>query len=249
MTKKRGPSDDAEHSSKHSKRRQTSESFSFRNPAVQVMVGKQTGNSTPRTFTVLQNLLTSDSKFFERMLQSDFSESKEGIVKLPECEPEIFDLYVMFLYHGDIFSAPAVKTKQVPNEDGFKEKCTLIDAIGLADFLQSDAFHNSCINAFLDCCNEYNSSFRGHQADLRIFKAGVPSLIKLVEDFYVYSSGVNWFTEEFNKGTLKSLSEHPEFYHDILVQSLRLLDSGGRMGQLPWEQNRCHYHRHVGVPV
>lgn len=53
-------------------------------------------------FQIFRYLLTASSHFFEAALTGDFKEAREGIVRLPEVKPEIFELYVARLVGGDL---------------------------------------------------------------------------------------------------------------------------------------------------
>lgn len=59
-----------------------------------------------KQFTVYESLITSNSAFFANALGHDWKEAQERVVPLPENEPEVFRLYLTYLYVGDC-SRPA----------------------------------------------------------------------------------------------------------------------------------------------
>ena len=57
-----------------------------------------------KQFTVYESLISSNSAFFANALGRDWKEARERVVPLPENEPEVFRLYLTYLYVGDCLS-------------------------------------------------------------------------------------------------------------------------------------------------
>jgi hypothetical protein len=51
-----------------------------------------------QNFTVHQDLISTRSEFFAKALRGDWKEAQERTVVLPDDEPEVFRLYLQFLY-------------------------------------------------------------------------------------------------------------------------------------------------------
>ncbi|OSS46588.1 hypothetical protein B5807_08442 [Epicoccum nigrum] len=73
-------------------------------PCIRVDVG--TGPAM-KQFTVYESLITSNSAFFANALGHDWKEARERVVPLPENEPEVFRLYLTYLYASIIPIIPA----------------------------------------------------------------------------------------------------------------------------------------------
>jgi hypothetical protein len=69
-------------------------------PCIRVDVG--TGPAM-KQFIVYESLITSNSAFFASALGHDWKEAHERVVPLPENEPEVFRLYLTYLYVSDCF--------------------------------------------------------------------------------------------------------------------------------------------------
>ncbi|KAF2668092.1 hypothetical protein BT63DRAFT_472815 [Microthyrium microscopicum] len=114
---------------------------------VKVLVGK-----SEEAFMVHIGHLISTSDFFKAMLRSgaNFKENNESTIKLPECLPETFSLYVEFIYAGQISMD---KTLDVTSQ-----YWPLTRLIRLADYIQSVELYNVAIDAFIDVCKDTNKS-------------------------------------------------------------------------------------------
>ncbi|KAF2667997.1 hypothetical protein BT63DRAFT_426840 [Microthyrium microscopicum] len=227
--------------------------ISFRGPTIQVTVGK--GNENPaHTYTVLRELLTTDSELFRRMLQTEFKEGKEGAISLPDHHPDTFDLYLQYLYLRKLFTAErfvnhdtfdsegleGIELEKHINQRIYNQKAmALVDAICLADYLQSDDFHNVAIDALIES-SEYYGYWLVDPADVsRVLESGVSKLIQLVRDFLVYQNS----PYKLEKGDIES-EMASTFYKSAVPEANKLLNGTGRPDGRPWETNRCQYHRH-----
>lgn len=61
-------------------------------------------------------MLKATSNFFTAMLDGQFREASENLVKLPEADAEIFSIYVQALYSKEI-SVLDVSSDMIPNAD------------------------------------------------------------------------------------------------------------------------------------
>ncbi|KAF2667998.1 hypothetical protein BT63DRAFT_426841 [Microthyrium microscopicum] len=223
---------------------------SFRGPTVQVTVGKDA--KSMHTFTVLKELLTTDSPFFRNVFRHEFKEGRAGTVTLPDHHPANFDIYLRFIHYGQIVMADKTQGRENQAESDFEirrkrfneEYSAYGDALSLADYLQSDAFHNAVTSAFIDECVYVNKCLGKPAEILHVMKTGVPEFIKLARDFVVYWGGAHW-------RDLPELEDvEPEitskFYKNALVDTFILLSGEGRgkSEDYPWVADPCQYHRH-----
>ncbi|KAG9202235.1 hypothetical protein G6514_004673 [Epicoccum nigrum] len=69
-------------------------------PSIRVSVGKL--DTCMQNFTMHQDLISTRSEFFAKALRGDWKEAQERTVVLPDDEPEVFRLYLQFLYTGQV---------------------------------------------------------------------------------------------------------------------------------------------------
>ncbi|CAI7671915.1 unnamed protein product [Penicillium bialowiezense] len=110
------------------------------------------------SFSIHEKLISSCSPFFDTALAGPWKEASEHSVKLPEDEPEIFTLYVRWLYSGQINplsdqaglnKITGDKLKLTGNELRDHEYTQLFKACFLADKLLDTGFHDAVIRAIL----------------------------------------------------------------------------------------------------
>lgn len=70
---------------------------SFKGRSIEVLVGP----SPPTIFSVHENLIRSSSAFFDAATRGVWKESAARQVLLPEDDPEIFELYLHWLYYAE----------------------------------------------------------------------------------------------------------------------------------------------------
>ncbi|KAF2667853.1 hypothetical protein BT63DRAFT_441410 [Microthyrium microscopicum] len=231
---------------------EVSSSYSFRGPSIQIIVGEGHDTYTPHTFTVLQDVLTADSLFFRNMLQSKFKEGSEGVVRLPDQDPDVFEVYLKYLYQQKIFTAndlspqnhegtydrPTARDKLQRDARAAAEAVILVQAISLADYLQSDHFHNASIDALIESCQVYGwTQFTTTEAVALVVEVGVPSLLKLTRDILIFEADYIDPEEEVSP-------EVSKFYYNALAEAVKWLKRGGQPSKRPWDGDRCQYHRH-----
>ena len=79
-------------------------------------------------FVLDKTLLSAQSEFFAKAFSSDFQE-KNGVMKLPEEDADLFQKFVRWLYTGLI--DPIFDAADEENGDGCKQKAALLGAISL----------------------------------------------------------------------------------------------------------------------
>jgi hypothetical protein len=95
------------------------------------------------------------------MLQNEiadgFKEKIEGKIKLPDQTVRSFDIYIKYVYHGKLFTKVAQTLDTSSSKPDVQEYTTLFALVILADYLQSDTFHNAVIEAIIQAFNGYNT--------------------------------------------------------------------------------------------
>ncbi|KAF2667992.1 hypothetical protein BT63DRAFT_415501 [Microthyrium microscopicum] len=229
---------------KRRKVRQTdSDLQSFAGETIQVLVG---ASETP--FTVQKSILSSNSEYFERMLRNDFKESLEGVSKLPKHTPEAFEIFMNFIYRGNIYSATEAGS-QLTGKDKHtafaNEMNKILQAISLANYLQSDGFQNATITALFQCVSDYQLLPTTRKLLDKAVDMNIASLTEVFQDFFVLQGSGGWsaFSEEtadpseadFWKGIAKKaiieLRNREKVNHVIKAVETRDLDP-------------CKYHIH-----
>lgn len=105
-----------------------------------------------------KNIVCDSSDFFRAAVNGGWKESKEQIVRLPEVDPDVFEIYAARLLTGkvDVLStlrnngtAGLVDYKDFPEVEQAKLDNALIRSFALGDVLQDVTFRNSIIDEFL----------------------------------------------------------------------------------------------------
>ena len=96
------------------------------------------GTDNPVDFNVHEEVIRSSSNFFDKAMSAAWKEAKEGVVSLPEDEPEIFKLYLQWLYNDTI----PCEEKGPDHADHVEEYLRLSKAYVLGDKLQDGDFQN-----------------------------------------------------------------------------------------------------------
>lgn len=88
---------------------------------ITVQVGKP---GFTKYFTVHEELVRASSPFFEAALGRDWQEAAERIVNLPDDRPAIFQLYIQWLYSGQMFcQVQGDKAQQLGNGVQTNNEC------------------------------------------------------------------------------------------------------------------------------
>lgn len=96
-----------------------------------------------RDFTILHSIATKSSKFMQTTFSGEWRESHERSVSLPETKVADFEVYLEWLYTGQI----------VTLDDRRHLGATLIRLYMLGDFLHDDRFSNAVMDALISESN------------------------------------------------------------------------------------------------
>lgn len=104
--------------------------------AVDVLVGEE-----KEIFSVHEKLIRASSPFFDKAMSGAWLESPQHTIQLPEDEPEIFGIYVHWLYYD---------TLPVSCNEPSSEYLNLMKAYTLGDKLLDTKFQDTVIDAIVD---------------------------------------------------------------------------------------------------
>lgn len=203
-------------------------------PSIEIRVGQ---DEDARSFSVHKDLITSRSDFFATMFRGTWKEIEQGVVNLPEDEPDIFKLYLNILYYGiipvrrmvEVFVDPddpdndeIKSTETITQEvrttasEEWRELCSLYI---LCEKLQDTTAKNLIIDAIIDAtrisrADGTNQFPIGTNVELLYdgTRPGSP-IRKLLVDFYVHAGSATWV--EGND------SLPAEFLQDALIQMMK----------------------------
>ena len=96
-------------------------------------------------FYVHPSILAAHSEFLKSALKEEWTEGKDRVIKLPEDDPEIFYIYVQWLYTGTIFT----KTKEEAHSFDH-----LVDLYLLGEKMLDQVFQNRVMDALVSATRE-----------------------------------------------------------------------------------------------
>lgn len=99
------------------------------------------------TFSAHAPVLLSSSLFFKKALSGKWEESNTDSVKLPEVEPDIFTIYLHWLYFGTL---PVLHNASGSGSDRGNEDLEIAKAYVLGDRLIDTKFQNAVIDAIIE---------------------------------------------------------------------------------------------------
>lgn len=114
----------------------------LRGRTVDIVVGAE-----KEVFSVHEALVGASSSFFDKAMASDWKESQQRTIHLPDDESEIFALYVHWLYYGTL---PVFCDE--PGLPGNSEYLNLIKTYVLGDKILDCKFQDAAIDAIVEKC-------------------------------------------------------------------------------------------------
>lgn len=193
------------------------------------------------TFGVHERLMRASSPFFDKAMSPEWQESVQRIIRLPEDEPEIFQLYVHWLYFGTL---PVFCDE--PGHLGNTEYLDLAKAYTLGDKLMDTMFQDTVIDAIIEKSRSKARDQRcwfpvGKTIEYAYSNTNESALIrKLFVDMYVRHGNPEWLHEWAEPTDLP-----PPF---LLELASKLLDRR-RVPLLEIEPSNYHIHGSDGGKV
>ena len=153
-----------------------------------VLVGAQ-----EKRFTVHKNVITGRSAFFRAAVEGPFKEAEEKTVRLPEIDPDLFSVYLQWIYSDKIVILGAGDIAK--DTGGSKQRALLIELYILADALDDRRLRNRTTDEFIDLCR--STSWPGCKSIKRIWNSTPEGskLRKLLIDYEMSkkrTSGACW---------------------------------------------------------
>lgn len=201
--------------------------------AVDVLVGEE-----KEIFSVHEKLIRTSSPFFDKATSGAWLESAQHTIRLPEDEPEIFSIYVHWLYYGTF---PVYCDK--PGRPANQEYLKLVKAYTLGDKLMDTVFQNAAIDAIVEKSTSMASDGHKWYPDTEVVEFAYNNTNKsapirqLLVDMYVSVGHSEWLDDE-NPDSV------PQPF--LFELSSKLLDLRG--GARP-EIKASNYHIHASVDV
>lgn len=200
------------------------------------------GSTTPVTFSVHEHLICRTSDYFKRAMKAYWGTSITGSLTLKEEDPEVFEIYLHWLYCE---SLPVQNDN--PGFEGNTEYVQLAKAYVLGEMLQDVNFKDAVLDAILiksrTRASDGQTWFPVGPA-IRYIYDGTPessAARRLLVDLYTYNAHADWLTQWANKDELPK-----EFLFDLAVATL-----GKRPcppASLAQKAGACEYHEHAPDP-
>ncbi|KAH6871414.1 hypothetical protein B0T10DRAFT_533557 [Thelonectria olida] len=187
--------------------------------SIEVIVGSE----HPITFSVHENLISAASEIFKKCMGGNWKEGKNRSVRLESQDPEVFQIYLHWLYCHTF----PVRIDS-PGLSGTVEYLQLAKAYVLGDMSQDGAFKDATLDAMMDKAGSTASDVIRVIYDNTLESSEARSLLV---DLYANHGHGNW------------LRDWAEFLLDLVTAVLdkRL---GQEAGSTSKPTDSCAYHQH-----
>jgi len=181
-----------------------------------------------------EDLVASHFPFFKTATSRRWRKSSDRVIRMPEDEPHVFEVYLKWLYSGLIFSkSDEGETQNHPITD---EYILLYKCYILGEKLQDVGFKDT----IMDSINELTWAKKGIiTSTIRFVYDNTPAsspVRRFLVDVFTYSGEMVWIG--------KGKDSHEEFLFDVSASLLRL-----KHRQLPdiapYVSSSCNYHDHI----
>lgn len=202
---------------------------------VTVIVGS---GDDAKMFGIHAHLLQKGSRFFAAALKGDWKEAHTRTVRLPEDDPEVFEVYASWLYEKCL-------STQVKNEDAapLAEETMLIRAYVHGHKYGDDTFCDAVIDTLRQACNSIDVFSRyGDCANIYNNTSEGSMLRKLVIDRWLHCGHEPWI--EVTPAEKALLPR--EFLWEYMCAAVCALGKELQLtpSNAPWLTDKCAYHLH-----
>jgi hypothetical protein len=179
-----------------------------------------------------KTLAVRESAFFDKAFSKDWKESEENEIRLPDHEPEHFQIFLLWLYTRRIFSSQAMV---IACNECIDEWDLLANAWALGAYLQATDFQDTVADAILEKTAQGCGSMHSiHKIIYANSVAGAP-IRKLVVDIAAWRWDVPMLEAQGNNAAWS------DFFRDLSIALLKTREST--------EDSRvvkasCDYHDH-----
>lgn len=190
------------------------------------------------TFNVHESLICAASKFVKRAVSDEWNASTERSVKLQEEDPEIFQIYVHWLYRH----ALPVRIDR-PGIDGNAEYLRLAKAYVLGDMLLDGSFQDAALDAILEKTHSKANDGRRWYPVGPVIEVIYDNTVEsskaraLLVDLYTYHAHGTWLVDHAKYEQLPK-----QFLYDLAVSILNIRSQPTPPSQLL--ERSCAYHQH-----
>lgn len=206
----------------------------------QLIVGSD--EATKKYYHVHRTVLVKSSDFFKRACNKEWEEGQSKIIKLPEVEPEIFDVYLQLLYTGEVVPAEEYLPSRDDNSiaargEIARQHWILIEAYLLADMLLDTKSKNAIMDYLIEALR-VTQKMPSPETITDVFKRTIDTspMRRLLIDFVALKVDPKSFK---SFGTLYS----PEFLVDVGLRLMEYKSDTSRRTS-PSKSPRCAYHEH-----
>ena len=210
--------------------------YSFGSVPLTVIVGHE-----PRiqTFLVYESVAVKFSDFLAAAIRYDWKEARERVLRLPDNDPEHFEIFQAFKYTGRIFChKPGGLYTNDTGQSCDRERAHLAQPWAFGERLQAPAFKDALVDAFIEAIRTDGSVPIETYHTIYARSAGPSPMRRLHVDIALWI----WPTD-----TLKASKKHGRwngFFFDLAAKEHEYLVSG-RPKVSPYSQgSTCIYHEH-----
>ena len=206
----------------------------FGDAVISVIVGEHW--NAPQTFTIHESVITRFSDFFAAAVKNGWKESEDRVVRLPDRLASDFEVFQSFIYIGRIFNNDPT---ELPNAD-MNEYTALALLWGLGEELQSTAFKDAVVDAFIEVLRNHEYMFNFAYGIIYSKSAGASPMRRLQVDTALWK----WDAETV-KNALSS-ETYSDFFQDLAAEQQKFIVHG-RPARAPYLRSAsCVYHEHCG---
>lgn len=210
------------------------------------------GSSDTEPYVVHKTFLGSGSSVLRAMMELEFKEKNEGIIRLRVADHDTFDEYVSFLYTGKLTTTNLEAREEIYNAELHR----LIDLYVLGDFLQDPSFSDAVIDRIIANTKISIPDKKGTTSDWQLYPFGkvtsaiynrVPAgspLRQLLVDQHLAKGTERWlFDKEVEPPINDSLFEK-DFLYDLCLALFSKLSDAAKPKSPETFESTCKYHNH-----
>ncbi|PTB42335.1 uncharacterized protein TrAFT101_008577 [Trichoderma asperellum] len=197
------------------------------------------GSTDPVTFSVHEHLICRTSDYFKTAMKAYWDTSTSGSVTLKEEDPEVFEVYLHWLYCETL----PVRNDS-PGQEGNNEYIQLAQAYVLGEMLQDVNFKDAVLDAILIKSRSTASDglcWYPVGPAIRCIYEGTPessAARRLLVDMYTCHGHEEWLTEWANEDDLPK-----QFLLDLAIAALKKRPQPPE--SLAEKVGTCEYHEHL----
>ncbi|CAK4018747.1 btb poz domain containing [Lecanosticta acicola] len=194
-----------------------------------------------KAFNIHKSFLSKTSEFLKRACNGDWKEGEAKKIEFPEQAPEVFEIYLQWLYTGDlVFLEEATPSKDAPGVEGYAARAfhSLVDLYCLADMLRDSHACNTVINKIIKMSKKILCGPLASEVSRVYAMTTKTSKLRLLfVDYYA-----TYCDRDFYQNSSNALPH--DFLTDVLGNMATRLRSGSNRLAAPGDVPKCTYHEH-----